>query len=323
MGKTIISFNNVVKRFDDDETVLKKVSFDIEEGRFYTLLGPSGCGKTTILRIIAGFSDATEGDVYFDGQRINDVPANQRQVNTVFQDYALFPHMNVFENVAFGLRIKKLPKDEVNKKVLEALRLVQLPGYENREISEMSGGQRQRVAIARAIVNEPKVLLLDEPLSALDLKLRTDMQYELRELQQRFRRHRLVRDSVFNIGRFIQLFSVHRNRTGNVVNIHCLPRQRDHALDDRLCQADGTLQHNHIALLRLIKIAGDHNSVSAVKIRQHRGTVHRYHTEQKGKQNDYGDQRHDQRIHPFKTAYGKRTGMRRRIIRVRIILLQL
>ena len=185
MGKTIISFNNVVKRFDDDETVLKKVSFDIEEGRFYTLLGPSGCGKTTILRIIAGFSDATEGDVYFDGQRINDVPANQRQVNTVFQDYALFPHMNVFENVAFGLRIKKLPKDEVNKKVLEALRLVQLPGYENREISEMSGGQRQRVAIARAIVNEPKVLLLDEPLSALDLKLRTDMQYELRELQQR------------------------------------------------------------------------------------------------------------------------------------------
>jgi spermidine/putrescine transport system ATP-binding protein len=110
VGKTIISFNNVVKRFDDDETVLKKVSFDIEEGRFYTLLGPSGCGKTTILRIIAGFSDATEGDVYFDGQRINDVPANQRQVNTVFQDYALFPHMNVFENVAFGLRIKKLPK---------------------------------------------------------------------------------------------------------------------------------------------------------------------------------------------------------------------
>ena len=130
MGKTIISFNNVVKRFDDDETVLKKVSFDIEEGRFYTLLGPSGCGKTTILRIIAGFSDATEGDVYFDGQRINDVPANQRQVNTVFQDYALFPHMNVFENVACGLRIKNLPNDEVNKKVLEALRLVQLPGCE-------------------------------------------------------------------------------------------------------------------------------------------------------------------------------------------------
>lgn len=184
MGNTIISFKNVVKRYDD-ETILKKVNFEIEEGKFYTLLGPSGCGKTTILRIIAGFTDATEGDVNFDGTRINDVPANKRQVNTVFQDYALFPHMNVFENVAFGLKIKKMAKAAIQKKVLEALRLVQLGGYENREISEMSGGQRQRVAIARAIVNEPKVLLLDEPLSALDLKLRTDMQYELRELQQR------------------------------------------------------------------------------------------------------------------------------------------
>ncbi|EEU15543.1 LOW QUALITY PROTEIN: spermidine/putrescine ABC transporter ATP-binding subunit, partial [Enterococcus faecalis ATCC 4200] len=141
--------------------------------------------KTTILRIIAGFNDVTSGDVYFDGKRINDVPANKRQVNTVFQDYALFPHMNVFDNVAFGLKIKKLSKAEIEKKVKEALRLVQLPGYETHEISEMSGGQRQRVAIARAIVNEPKVLLLDEPLSALDLKLRTAMQYELRDLQQR------------------------------------------------------------------------------------------------------------------------------------------
>ena len=184
MGKPIISFTDVVKRYDD-ETILKGVSFEIEEGKFYTLLGPSGCGKTTILRIIAGFSEASEGDVYFEGKRINDVPANQRQVNTVFQDYALFPHMNVFENVAFGLKIKKLPKNQIKEKVEEALRLVRLAGYENREISEMSGGQRQRVAIARAIVNEPKVLLLDEPLSALYLKLRTDMQYELRELQQR------------------------------------------------------------------------------------------------------------------------------------------
>lgn len=184
MRKPIISFTDVVKRFDDD-VILKGVNFEIEEGKFYTLLGPSGCGKTTILRIIAGFSEATEGDVFFEGKRINDVPANQRQVNTVFQDYALFPHMNVFENVAFGLKIKKLPKNKIQEKVKEALRLVRLGGYENREISEMSGGQRQRVAIARAIVNEPKVLLLDEPLSALDLKLRTDMQYELRELQQR------------------------------------------------------------------------------------------------------------------------------------------
>lgn len=180
----VISFENVVKQFDD-EPVLKNVSFEIEEGKFYTLLGPSGCGKTTILRIIAGFNDVTSGDVYFDGKRINDVPANKRQVNTVFQDYPLFPHMNVFDNVAFGLKIKKLSKAEIEKKVKEALRLVQLPGYETREISEMSGGQRQRVAIARAIVNEPKVLLLDEPLSALDLKLRTAMQYELRDLQQR------------------------------------------------------------------------------------------------------------------------------------------
>ena len=184
MRKPIISFTDVVKRFDDD-VILKGVNFEIEEGKFYTLLGPSGCGKTTILRIIAGFSEATEGDVFFEGKRINDVPANQRQVNTVFQDYALFPHMNVFENVAFGLKIKKLPKNKIQEKVKEALRLVRLGGYENREISEMSGGQRQRVAIARAIVNEPKVLLLDEPLSALDLKLRTDMQYELRELQRR------------------------------------------------------------------------------------------------------------------------------------------
>ncbi|WP_321387745.1 ABC transporter ATP-binding protein [uncultured Enterococcus sp.] len=185
MGKTIISFEDVLKQYDDDETVLKNVSFEIEEGKFYTLLGPSGCGKTTILRILAGFTDVSKGDVYFEGSRINDVPANKRPVNTVFQDYALFPHMNVFDNVAFGLKIKKMPKQEIEKKVIDALRMVQLPGYEKREISEMSGGQRQRVAIARAIVNEPKVLLLDEPLSALDLKLRTAMQYELRELQQR------------------------------------------------------------------------------------------------------------------------------------------
>ena len=184
MGKPIISFDQVVKRYDD-ESILKNVSFEIEQGKFYTLLGPSGCGKTTILRIIAGFTEATEGDIYFEGKRLNDLPANKRQVNTVFQDYALFPHMNVFDNVAFGLKIKKMNKAEIEKKVKDALRMVQLPGYETREISEMSGGQRQRVAIARAIVNEPKVLLLDEPLSALDLKLRTAMQYELRELQQR------------------------------------------------------------------------------------------------------------------------------------------
>ncbi|HFI0463386.1 TPA: ABC transporter ATP-binding protein [Streptococcus suis] len=165
--------------------VLKTIDMELEKGKFYTLLGPSGCGKTTILRIIAGFTQASTGKVYLDGQEVTQVPANKRKVNTVFQDYALFPHMNVYENIAFGLTIQKMDKALIDTKVKEALKMVQLEGYENRDISEMSGGQRQRVAIARALVNEPDVLLLDEPLSALDLKLRTDMQYELRELQQR------------------------------------------------------------------------------------------------------------------------------------------
>ena len=179
-----MKLKHVGKRYGDTQ-VLKDVNIEIEQGKFYTLLGPSGSGKTTILRAIAGFLDVSEGEVLFDGKRINDVPANQRKVNTVFQDYALFPHLNVFDNVAFGLRLHRMSKETIKTKVTDALKMVRLQGYADREISELSGGQQQRVAIARAIVLEPQVLLLDEPLSALDAKLRKDMQYELRELQER------------------------------------------------------------------------------------------------------------------------------------------
>ncbi|KMO46588.1 ABC transporter ATP-binding protein [Lacticaseibacillus rhamnosus] len=184
MSNIIVELKHVGKRYGDTQ-VLKDVNIEIEQGKFYTLLGPSGSGKTTILRAIAGFLDVSEGEVLFDGKRINDVPANQRKVNTVFQDYALFPHLNVFDNVAFGLRLHRMSKETIKAKVTDALKMVRLQGYADREISELSGGQQQRVAIARAIVLEPQVLLLDEPLSALDAKLRKDMQYELRELQER------------------------------------------------------------------------------------------------------------------------------------------
>ncbi|MGL5549830.1 MAG: ABC transporter ATP-binding protein [Culicoidibacterales bacterium] len=184
MSNTIIRFENVTKMYDD-QIVLDNVSFEIERGKFYTLLGPSGCGKTTILRLIAGFVEPTNGNIFIDDKCVNKIPANLRPVNTVFQDYALFPHLNVFENIAFGLRIKKVKETEIKERVANALKFVNLEDYQTREITEMSGGQRQRVAIARAIVNQPQLVLLDEPLSALDLKLRTEMQYELRELQQR------------------------------------------------------------------------------------------------------------------------------------------
>ncbi|WP_283678937.1 ABC transporter ATP-binding protein [Lentilactobacillus sp. Marseille-Q4993] len=185
MEKAIVELKGVSKVYDDGFVALKDIDLKLNQGEFYTLLGPSGSGKTTILRAIAGFTDVSSGEVLFDGKRINSIPANKRQLNTVFQDYALFPNMNVFENVAFGLVVSKTPKDEIKQRVADALKLVQLEKYANREITELSGGQQQRIAIARAVVNQPKVLLLDEPLSALDAKLRKDMQYELRDLQQR------------------------------------------------------------------------------------------------------------------------------------------
>ena len=181
--KKIIELKNITKAFDGD-VVLDHINLDIYDNEFLTLLGPSGCGKTTTLRIIGGFETADEGDVIFMGENINELPPHKRNVNTVFQRYALFPHLNVFENVAFSLREKKMPKDEINKKVTEMLALVALKGFEKRSVSSLSGGQQQRVAIARALVNQPKVLLLDEPLAALDLKLRKDMQVELKNIQK-------------------------------------------------------------------------------------------------------------------------------------------
>ena len=180
----LLSFKSVSKGFDDVQ-ILDEIDLDIESGYFYTLLGPSGCGKTTILKLIAGFEYPDSGEVIYQNKPIGKLPPNKRKVNTVFQDYALFPHLNVYDNIAYGLKLKKLSKSEIDEKVIEALKLVKLQGYEQRQIEGMSGGQKQRVAIARAIVNEPEILLLDESLSALDLKLRTEMQYELRELQSR------------------------------------------------------------------------------------------------------------------------------------------
>ena len=180
----LIRLEDVSKSFDG-EVILDHIDLEIKHNEFVTLLGPSGCGKTTTLRIIGGFVDADEGNVYFEGKKINDVPPHQRNVNTVFQRYALFPHLNVYENIAFGLRLKKMSDTEIRDKVKAMLALVNLKGFEKRSVSALSGGQQQRVAIARALVNEPRALLLDEPLSALDAKLRKDMQKELKEIQKR------------------------------------------------------------------------------------------------------------------------------------------
>lgn len=181
--KKIIEFRNIVKNFDG-QIILKGINLDIYENEFVTLLGPSGCGKTTLLRILGGFLDADEGSVMFDGEEISQKPPYERELNTVFQKYALFPHLSVYENIAFGLKIKKMSKDVIDQKVMKMLKLIGLEGYEDKNTTLLSGGQQQRVAIARALVNEPKVLLLDEPLAALDLKLRKEMQYELKRIQQ-------------------------------------------------------------------------------------------------------------------------------------------
>ena len=184
MKETIlIHLQGICKSFDG-EKILDNIDLTIHDKEFITLLGPSGCGKTTTLRIIGGFETQDAGDVFFDGKKINDLPPYKRQVNTVFQRYALFPHLNVYENIAFGLRIKKMKEEDIKNKVKDMLSLVNLRGFERRNISTLSGGQQQRVAIARALVNNPKVLLLDEPLAALDLKLRKDMQNELKNIQQ-------------------------------------------------------------------------------------------------------------------------------------------
>lgn len=183
MSKQLINFVDISKKFDN-QLILDEFNLYIRENEFITLLGPSGCGKTTTLRILGGFEKPDSGKVLFDGQDITDLPANKRNLNTVFQKYSLFPHMTIAENIAFGLKISKKSKAYINDKIKYALKLVNLDGFENRGIESLSGGQQQRIAIARAIVNEPKVLLLDEPLGALDLKLRQNMQYELMRLKE-------------------------------------------------------------------------------------------------------------------------------------------
>lgn len=183
MAKEIIELKNINVSFDG-ESIIENLNLSIRDKEFVTFLGPSGCGKTTTLRIIAGFVNPDSGDLLFDGKKINNVPPHKRQVNTVFQKYALFTHLNVFDNIAFGLRLSKTPKEEIEKRVKEILEIVNLKGFEKRSIDSLSGGQQQRVAIARALVNNPRVLLLDEPLGALDLKLRKDMQIELMRIQK-------------------------------------------------------------------------------------------------------------------------------------------
>ena len=181
----IIELRNITKTFEDGFEAVKDFNLTVKRGEFVTFLGPSGCGKTTTLRMIAGFDTPSQGQILLNGKEIENLPPNKRPINTVFQRYALFPHLNVYDNIAFGLKLKKLPKSEINKKVNKALEMVDLEGFEERKIATLYGGQQQRIAIARALVNEPEILLLDEPLGALDLKMRKEMQLELKNMHEK------------------------------------------------------------------------------------------------------------------------------------------
>lgn len=183
--ENIIELKHITKNFDDNFTAVDDFNLEVQRGEFVTFLGPSGCGKTTTLRMIAGFEMPTEGEILLNGKDISKLPPNKRPINTVFQRYALFPHLNIYDNIAFGLKLKKLPKAEIEKKVKKALEMVDLEGFEGRRVQTLSGGQQQRIAIARSLVNEPEILLLDEPLGALDLKMRKEMQLELKEMHER------------------------------------------------------------------------------------------------------------------------------------------
>ncbi|KMQ95487.1 spermidine putrescine abc transporter atp-binding protein [Lasius niger] len=183
MADNILELRNVSKEYDG-KVILKGISLNIHEGEFLTILGPSGCGKTTLLRLVAGFEKPNNGQILFNGKDLIKIPIHKRQVNTIFQSYALFPHLNVFDNIAYGLKLKKMNKDKIKKEVTKALNLVKLEGFEDKDINDLSGGQKQRVAVARALVLNPKILLLDEPFAALDLKLRQQMQLELKKIQR-------------------------------------------------------------------------------------------------------------------------------------------